>query len=86
MIRWADRHNRGTYRGGLACPRVNTGLQPKCLSYDMTSYLVRDRLLGERSVELGDVRFLDTLITYNDGDKTILRSHLGNSAAIDLDV
>ena len=52
----------------------------------MTLYLVRDRLLGERSVELGEVRFLDALIMYNHGDKTILRSHRGNSAAIDLDV
>jgi broad specificity phosphatase PhoE len=57
-----------------------------CVSHDMTLYLVRDRLLGERSAELGEVRFLDALIMYNDGDKTILRSHRGNSAAIDLDV
>ena len=57
-----------------------------CVSHDMTVYLIRDRLLGERSAELGEVRFLDALIMYNEGDRTILRSHLGKSAAVDLDV
>ena len=57
-----------------------------CVSHDMTVYLVRDRLLGERSGDLGEVRFLDALIMYHDGDRTILRSHLGNLAAVDLDV
>jgi broad specificity phosphatase PhoE len=57
-----------------------------CVSHDMTVYLIRDQLLGERSAELGEVRFLDALIMYNEGDRTILRSHLGTSAAVDLDV
>jgi broad specificity phosphatase PhoE len=57
-----------------------------CVSHDMTVYLIRDQLLGERSAELGEVRFLDALIMYNEGERTILRSHLGNSAVVDLEV
>lgn len=57
-----------------------------CVSHDMTLYLVRDRLLGERRSEFGDVRFLDALIMYKDGDRTMLRSHQGNSAMVDLAV
>ena len=57
-----------------------------CVSHDMTLYLIRDRLLGERSAERGEVRFLDGLVLYRDGGSTMLRSHFGTRAAVDLEV
>lgn len=55
-----------------------------CVSHDMTLYLVRDRLLGERSDERGEVRFLDGLVLYSRDGDTVLASRHGNRAVLDL--
>ena len=66
---------------------LNRGRQlDLCVSHDMTLYLVRDRLLGERSAELGEVRFLDGLVIYREEGSTVLRSHHGNRVVVDLKV
>lgn len=57
-----------------------------CVSHDMTLYLVRDRLLGERSADVGEVRFLDGLVLYEEDGATMLRSHHGTRAVVDLEL
>ena len=54
------------------------------VSHDMTLFTVRDRLLGQKAADVGDVHFLDGIAVYRLDGQLLIQSHHGEAVPLSL--